>query len=161
MSERERRLAENGAGPKGCRLSKSRSEHFGACEWAFSALAQATTASAGIVLTRPNWKASANWPKKRSDEELDGFFDELKKKFDEDRDVFKGTRSYAQLLKQAEFDVVGVDLAGDVHAAEVSYHHGGLKFEDGPKRVLKKLRAFQDYIRSAEGRAHPNEQLGA
>ena len=26
MSERERRLAENGAGPKGCRLSKSRSE---------------------------------------------------------------------------------------------------------------------------------------
>ena len=54
MSERDRRLAENGAGPKGCRLSKSRSEHFGACEWASSALAQATTASAGIVLTRPS-----------------------------------------------------------------------------------------------------------
>ena len=28
MSERERGLAENGAGPKGCRLSKSRSDPF-------------------------------------------------------------------------------------------------------------------------------------
>ena len=49
MSERERRLAKNGAGPKGCLLSKSRSDPFGARDSPFSALAQETTASEGIV----------------------------------------------------------------------------------------------------------------
>ncbi len=49
MSERERRLAEHGDGPKGYCLRKSRRVRVGGCDAALSALSQGTTASAGIV----------------------------------------------------------------------------------------------------------------
>ncbi len=91
-------------------------------------------------LVQTNWKASVNWLKHMSNDEVNEFFAELKEKFDEEGGVFKKTKNVAQFLKQAEIDVVGVDPNGNIHAVEVSYHSAGLNYRDGVReRVLKKL----------------------
>ena len=76
----------------------------------------------------------------QSDEALDRAFARMKKNFDSDGSVFKGTTSWSQFLKQGEIDVVGVDLDGSVHAMDVAYHEAGLNYKGGvANRVLKEL----------------------
>ena len=90
-------------------------------------------------LVQTNWKASENWPK-RNDIDMERIFIQMKKRFDPDGSVFKGTRTCNQFLKQGEIDVVGVELNGSVHAMEVAYHEAGLNYTGGvANRVLKKL----------------------
>ncbi len=92
-------------------------------------------------LVQANWKASEHWPKHKTDDELETMFLAMKDNFDRDGSVFKKTKDAAQLLKQGEIDVVGVDLKGNVHAIEVAFHEGGLIYGSGPEtrnRVLKK-----------------------
>ena len=95
-------------------------------------------------LVQTNWKPSDQWPPERKPEELEEMFQEMKRSFDKDGSVFKGTKTASQLLKQAEIDVIGVDLRGEVHALEVAFHEGGLNYGGGAdNRLCKKLlRAF-------------------
>ena len=67
-------------------------------------------------LVQTNWKASENWPKRRTDVELETLFRNMKGEFDPEGSVFKGTRSCSQFLKQGEIDVIGVELSGNIHA---------------------------------------------
>ncbi len=98
----------------------------------------------GCWLVQTNWKPSDQWLPERTDEELEDMFQDMKRSFDSDGNVFKGTKTAAQLLKQAEIDVIGVDLRGEVHALEVAFHEGGLNYGGGAdNRLCKKLlRAF-------------------
>ena len=91
-------------------------------------------------LVQANWKASEHWAKRMSDNALEQLFQEMRRRFDHDGSVFKGTKDSGQFLRQAEIDVVGVDQDGGVHAMEVAFHEAGLNYLGGAHiRVLKKL----------------------
>ena len=94
-------------------------------------------------IVQVNWKASDNWPKQIPLNDLDAMFQTMRNRFDgEKSEVFKGTRTVEQFLKQAEVDVLGVDVDGDIYALETAFHEGGLNYAgDGGTRarVLKKL----------------------
>ncbi len=91
-------------------------------------------------LVQTNWKVSEHWSKGRTDEALEVTFLALKEKFGPDGDVFKGTKSCGQFLKQGEIDVIGVDQDGSIHAMEVAFHEAGLNYGgETDTRVLKKL----------------------
>ena len=98
----------------------------------------------GCWLVQTNWKPSDQWPTERTSAELEDMFKGLKRNFDPGGNVFKGTKTVSQLLKQAEVDVIGVDLQGEVHALEVAFHEGGLNYGGGVNNRLSKklLRAF-------------------
>ena len=112
-------------------------------------------------IVQANWKTSDAWSKRQSTDNLDLLFQAMKARFDDDtKQVFKGTIGVEQFLKQAEVDIMGVDLNGDVYALEVAFHEAGLNYvgTGGTRgRVLKKLlrtylmlRAFDNF----GGRAH-------
>lgn len=91
-------------------------------------------------LVQTNWKPSDHWTTRKSDAELEAMFLDMKRKFDADGNVFKQTNNAAQLIKQGEIDVVGIDLQGDVHALDVAFHENGLNYTGGAADiVLKKL----------------------
>lgn len=93
-------------------------------------------------LVQANWKASEHWDRHASDAELETLFHEMKERFDQQGGVFKQTKDAAQLLKQGEIDVVGVDQDGGVHAMEVAFHEAGLNYGNTAEtgnRVLKKM----------------------
>lgn len=93
-------------------------------------------------LVQTNWKPSEHWPTRKSADELETMFQDMKRKFDADGKVFKQTNDAAQLIKQGEIDVVGIDPQGGVHALDVAFHENGLNYrgQDGTEnRVLKKL----------------------
>ena len=93
-------------------------------------------------LVQANWKVSEHWKRYAAEEELDELFRDMKGRFDDagsdGESVFKKTKGAAQLLKQGEIDVLGIDHEGGVHAAEVAYHEAGLHYKE-PKAVLKKM----------------------
>lgn len=91
-------------------------------------------------LVQTNWKPSEHWAARKSDAELEAMFLDMKRKFDADGKVFKQTNNAAQLTKQGEIDVIGIDLQGDVHALDVAFHEYGLNYTGGTADiVLKKL----------------------
>ena len=91
-------------------------------------------------LVQTNWKPSEHWAARKSDAELEAMFLDMKRKFDADGKVFKQTNNAAQLIKQGEIDVIGIDLQGDVHALDVAFHENGLNYTGGAADiVLKKL----------------------
>ena len=91
-------------------------------------------------LVQTNWKPSEHWTRRKSDAELEAMLIDMKRKFDADGKVFKQTNNAAQLIKQGEIDVVGIDLQGDVHALDVAFHENGLNYTGGTADiVLKKL----------------------
>ena len=91
-------------------------------------------------LVQTNWKPSEHWAARKSDAELEAMFLDMKRKFDADGNVFKQTNNAAQLIKQGEIDVVGIDLQGGVHALDVAFHENGLNYPGGAADiVLKKL----------------------
>lgn len=91
-------------------------------------------------LVQTNWKPSEHWPTRKSAAELEAMFEDMKRKFDADGKVFKQTNDAAQLIKQGEIDVVGIDPQGGVHALDVAFHENGLNYPGGAADiVLKKL----------------------
>lgn len=91
-------------------------------------------------LVQTNWKPSEHWPTRKSAAELETMFQDMKRKFDADGKVFKQTNNAAQLIKQGEIDVVGIDPQGGVHALDVAFHENGLNYPGGTVSiVLKKL----------------------
>ena len=105
-------------------------------------------------LVQANWKVSACWSEHRqmSNTELENLFHEMQDDFDPDRKVFKKTKDVHQLVRQAEIDIVGVDLSGDVYALEVAFHEYGLRYGDAPdSRILKKLLRTYLILRAYHG----------
>ena len=91
-------------------------------------------------IVQANWKASDHWEKSISDQELTRVFDEMRDIFGSDKSVFKQNDSWQQFLKQGEIDLMGVTLAGDVHALDVAFHENGLQYgSETHQRVLKKM----------------------
>ena len=91
-------------------------------------------------LVQANWKPSDQWPREETQASLETMFQSMKERFDCDGAVFKRTGTASQLLRQAEIDVLGVDLWGEVHALEVAFHEAGLNYGGGvDNRLLKKL----------------------
>ena len=91
-------------------------------------------------LLQVNWKASQHWSKHMTDTELESMFVDMKRRFDPEGSVFKKTSDAAQLMRQGEIDVLGVDQLGGVHAMEAAFHENGLHYTGGvANRVLKKL----------------------
>lgn len=91
-------------------------------------------------LVQTNWKPSEHWTTRKSAAELEAMFEDMKRKFDADGKVFKKTNDAAQLIKQGEIDVVGIDPQGGVHALDVAFHENGLNYPGGTVSiVLKKL----------------------
>ena len=91
-------------------------------------------------LVQTNWRPSEHWTPRKSAAELETMFEDMKRKFDADGKVFKQTNNAAQLIKQGEIDVVGIDLQGGVHALDVAFHENGLNYPGGTADiVLKKL----------------------
>ena len=91
-------------------------------------------------LVQTNWKGSDHW-ERRTTEEIEELLLDMKQRFDPDETVFKGKRA-AQLLRQGELDVVGVDQRGGVHAMEVAFHEGGLNYRgrtETRNKVLTKM----------------------
>lgn len=91
-------------------------------------------------LVQTNWRPSEHWTRRKSDAKLETMFLDMKRKFDADGKVFKQTNNAAQLIKQGEIDVVGIDLQDGVHALDVAFHENGLNYPGGTADiVLKKL----------------------
>lgn len=114
-------------------------------------------------LVQTNWKASDDWYKFLSSDEqekLDRAFEDMRENFSSHGNVFKGTKTCRQFLKQAEIDVLGVGLNRDLYAVEVAFHESGLQYgsrSETRDRVLKKmLRAkfLMDAYHLADGKQH-------
>ena len=101
----------------------------------------------GCWLVQTNWKASEHWDKLLSDEKLEQEFANIRDKLESPgsdfQGTFKGTAKCSQFLKQAEIDIVGVQLDGSIHTVEVAFHENGLDYRGGglstDKNVLKKM----------------------
>ena len=114
-------------------------------------------------LVQTNWKASDDWYKFLSSDEqekLDRAFEDMRENFSSHGNVFKGTKTCRQFLKQAEIDVLGVGFNRDLYAVEVAFHESGLQYgsrSETRDRVLKKmLRAkfLMDAYHLADGKQH-------
>ena len=95
-------------------------------------------------LVQTNWKASDNWPKRLKDDELEREFVAVRDKLEDPgsayQGTFKGTTTGKQFLRQAEIDIVGVQLDGTIHAVEVAFHEDGLHYSGNTgNNVLKKM----------------------
>ena len=76
-------------------------------------------------IVQTNWKASIDGVSDTEWKRLTKQFDEMRRRFGDD--VFEGTETVQQLLRQAEIDVVGVAGGGTVHALEAAFHERGLE----------------------------------
>ena len=101
----------------------------------------------GCQIVQTNWKASPNW-EIQHEEELNGIMDAAIHLFSEKYgyEIFKKSKNLAQIIAQAECDVIGVDLrhGKKLYAMDVAYHGGGLnygdKIETSTKIIAKCLR---------------------
>ncbi len=74
-----------------------------------------------------------------SDVILEKMFESLRRRFDVGNQIFKGTQSFSQFMKQGEIDVLGLDQNGDVHAIDVAFHEAGLLYNSSVATILKKM----------------------
>ena len=109
----------------------------------------------GCWIVQMNWKASTDRLQEETWEPLEAQFGEMREKFG--NDVFRGTKTVQQLLKQAEIDVVGVTAEGEVHALEAAFHEGGLLYGGGAaatvrKKMLRTYLVLEAFARFADRR---------
>ena len=90
----------------------------------------------GCWIVQTNWKASTKGLGEEASQPLEARFGEMREKFGDD--VFAGTTTVQQLLRQAEVDVVGVTADGGVHALEAAFHEGGLSYGGGAEATVRK-----------------------
>lgn len=101
----------------------------------------------GCQIVQTNWKSSPNWEIQHQDE-LNRIKDAASGLFSDKYgyEIFKKSKSLAQIIAQAECDVIGVDLrqGKKLYAMDVAYHGGGLnygdKIETSTKIIAKCLR---------------------
>lgn len=97
------------------------------------------------VFYQTNWKPSSRWIK-LYEEEVEALFENIKNN-PEFKGVYKQTSSCSQFLKQAEIDVIGIDMFDTVYAIETAFHEQGLNYrssrdkdnDKGTQKVIKKL----------------------
>jgi hypothetical protein len=96
------------------------------------------------LVTQTNWKASGNWNiSEDTQDSVKYTFDKLKSHH-AFSDIF-GTQELAQVIKQAEIDVLGISLKNSeqrVYAFEVAFHENGLNYGskiETRNRIFKKL----------------------
>jgi len=95
-------------------------------------------------LVQTNWKASDRWPMRLDGGDLEREFDDVRANLESPgsayQGTFKGTANGKQFLRQAEIDIVGVQLDGSIHAVEVAFHEDGLHYSGNTgNNVLKKM----------------------
>ena len=95
-------------------------------------------------LVQTNWKASEHWPMRLDGGDLEREFDDVRANLESPgsayRGTLKGTANGKQFLKQAEIDIIGVRLDGNIHAVEVAFHEDGLHYSGNTgNNVLKKM----------------------
>jgi hypothetical protein len=97
----------------------------------------------GCQLAELNWKPSSGWEKSGDGQQR---MDAARVFFQRALGItlFAEDATASQLLRQAEIDVLGVELGrgGDVeavYAADVAYHENGLHYKDNVGGILKKL----------------------
>ncbi len=80
-----------------------------------------------------NWKASTKGIPDEGWQHLENRFTEMRERFG--ADVFKGTKTVRQLVKQAEIDVIGMTAGPKVHvhALDAAFHEGGLLYVSNGK----------------------------
>lgn len=92
-------------------------------------------------IVQTNWKISSQWDLKNEDK-----LTYLMQKVDEyffqkyNYKVFKNNTSISQLLKQAECDVLGIDITfnkSKVYAVDVAFHEAGLNYGSREVTVMK------------------------
>ena len=91
-------------------------------------------------LVQTNWKVSSHWTPKKTSDELEERFQNMRKKFGDK--TFNKTKKAEQFLKQSEVDLVGIDQQGNIHAMEIAFHESGLDYgscDETNDRVLKKM----------------------
>ena len=101
----------------------------------------------GCQIVQTNWKASPNWEIQHEDE-LDEIKNAASRLFSDKYgyEIFRKSKNPAQIIAQAECDVIGVDLrqGKKLYAMDVAYHGGGLnygdKIETSTKIIAKCLR---------------------
>ena len=83
-----------------------------------------------------SWKTSPAWQMKGDIEVVQGFMEKANKDFN---NVFKGTKTISQLIRQAEVDGLGVDtLKKKCHAVDVAFHEDGLKY-GGKQKIVNNV----------------------
>lgn len=85
-----------------------------------------------------NWKPFSEWGVQFKG--LEVLFDEVRAEFSE-YNIF-GQNGFAQLMAQAEIDVVGIALLEEtpcVYLADIAFHEAGLNYGNNIERVLKKM----------------------
>ena len=95
-------------------------------------------------LVQTNWKASDDWPKRLNGGALEREFVAIQKNLESSGSGFagtlKGTATVKQFLRQAEIDIVGIQLDGTIYAVEVAFHEDGLHYSGNTgNNVLKKM----------------------
>ncbi len=101
-------------------------------------------------LVQTNWKASKNWELSNTDvlqKLINSSNDLFKNKYG--YDLYKKTTGLAQLLAQAEIDVLGMQFSSDtieLYAIDVAFHEAGLNYGSRPETVS---RVVKKYLRTA------------
>ena len=97
-------------------------------------------------IVQTNWKPSKKWSLFERDR-LEMLVQETKKYFrgEYDHHIYKDNKGLSQLLKQAEIDVLGIDMTDTVDtyiAIDVAFHLGGTDHgsrKETVERIIKKL----------------------
>lgn len=93
-------------------------------------------------LVQTNWKPSPCW-QTFANHDIDSLFSDIASHFKHTSgyDIFKSNSGSAQLLRQAEIDVVGYDfIQSHFYGVEIAFHAGGLQYNGDPiSHVIKKL----------------------
>lgn len=90
-------------------------------------------------ITQLNWKVSPNW-EQAIPPQIDELYDLFNREFN---NPFKKNKGVSQAIKQAEIDVLGVNLQENViYAIDTAFHKSGLNYgskAETAQRVIKKL----------------------
>ncbi|EGT4599324.1 hypothetical protein DFW26_07650 [Clostridioides difficile] len=99
-------------------------------------------------LVQANWKPSMSSWELSNEKKIEEFMDMSSKYFKDKYNIelYKKNTSVIQLLKQAEIDVIGIDISKNnsqkIYALEVAFHELGLNYGDKNEtatRVVKKI----------------------
>jgi hypothetical protein len=100
----------------------------------------------GCQFAELNWKPSGDWIEYDNSQQL---MDKARSYFQERLrgDLFEGTKTASQLVKQGEIDVLGIKLdqrgvTERLYSIDIAFHEGGLNYRDVPtttNRVIKKI----------------------
>ena len=95
----------------------------------------------GCQFAELNWKASSSWAEYHNSQQL---MDSARAYFERSlgKDVFGGTKTAAQLVKQGEVDVLGIKLDEQgvterLYGVDIAFHEGGLNYRDVGETVVR------------------------